>query len=179
MSSIFRERGVGALPHGLRSLRARRRSWGRPTGSGGGAAQPAAPDVTLLPPGRRPALRPSRRLRRPAPRGEAVGVLSRVGAPRRAALHDGRTPRPLPALLRLPPPHRPTDHHGVRPAVLVVFEDEIAADHFLRVARREIARARVELPLRVSHRALIGRVGPLGHAWRWPGNPAATRAAFG
>ena len=64
--------------------------------------------------------------------------------------------------------HRPTDDHGVRPAVLVVFEDEIAADHFLRVARKEMARARVELPLRVSHRALIAREGPLGQAWRAP-----------
>ena len=34
--------------------------------------------------------------------------------------------------------HRPTDDHGVRPAVLVVFDDEIARTHFLRVAREEM-----------------------------------------
>ncbi len=61
---------------------------------------------------------------------------------------------------------RPTDDHGLRPDVLVVFEDELAADHFLRIARKEIARARVELPLRVSHRALTAQEGPLGAAWR-------------
>ena len=26
--------------------------------------------------------------------------------------------------------HRPTDDHGVRPAVLVVFDDDLAATHF-------------------------------------------------
>ena len=33
---------------------------------------------------------------------------------------------------------RPTDDHGTRPSVLVVFDDELAASHFLRVARQEI-----------------------------------------
>ncbi len=64
---------------------------------------------------------------------------------------------------------RPTDDHGVRPAVLVVFEDEFAAHHFLRVARREIAHARVDVPLFVSHRSLLEREGPLGAAWRTVG----------
>ena len=49
--------------------------------------------------------------------------------------------------------------------MLVVFEDELAANHFPGVARREIARAGVDLPLLVSHRALIEREGPLGNAW--------------
>ena len=62
--------------------------------------------------------------------------------------------------------HRPTDDHGTQPAVLVVFEDEIAQTHFLRVAREEMERARVNVPLRVSHRSLLERVGPLGRAWR-------------
>ena len=39
---------------------------------------------------------------------------------------------------------RPTDDHGVRPAVLVVFDDELAAGHFLRVARQEMERAGVD-----------------------------------
>ena len=62
--------------------------------------------------------------------------------------------------------HRPTDDHGVRPLVLVVFEDEIAQTHFLRVAREEMARIGVTVPLFVSHRSLLERVGPLGRGWR-------------
>ena len=62
--------------------------------------------------------------------------------------------------------HRPTDDHGVQPSVLVVFEDEIAQTHFLRVAREEMARTGVTVPLFVSHRSLLERVGPLGRAWR-------------
>ncbi len=70
---------------------------------------------------------------------------------------------------------RPADDHGSRPAVLVVFDDELAAHHFLRVARMEMKRARVEVPLRVSHRAALESAGPLGTAWRSPssaGRPA-------
>ena len=106
---------------------------------------------------------------------DAFAVLRREGTPWAFFLEwERRAVRPSTMAARLAPylryyaSQRPTDDHGVRPAVLVVFEDEIAADHFLRVARREIARARVELPLRVSHRALIEREGPLGHAWRAP-----------
>ena len=58
--------------------------------------------------------------------------------------------------------HRPTDDHGARPAVLVVFDDDIAATHFLMLAERETARAGVEVPLRVSHREAIAALGPLG-----------------
>ena len=61
--------------------------------------------------------------------------------------------------------HRPTDDHGSRPIELVVFEDEIAQTHFLRVARNEMARAAVKVPLGVSYRSLLERVGPLGRAW--------------
>ena len=61
--------------------------------------------------------------------------------------------------------HRPTDDHGVQPSVLVVFEDEIAQTHFLRVARDEMARTGITVPLFVSHRSLLERVGPLGRAW--------------
>ena len=64
---------------------------------------------------------------------------------------------------------RPTDDHGVRPAVLVVFQDEIAATHFLRVAETEMERARVEVPLWVSHERFLRRQGPLGRAWLRPG----------
>ena len=61
--------------------------------------------------------------------------------------------------------HRPTDDHGHQPLVLVVFEDDIALTHFLEVAAREMARARVRVPLLVSHRELVEGAGPLGAAW--------------
>ena len=40
---------------------------------------------------------------------------------------------------------------------------------FLVVARREMARVRVRVPLFVSHRERLEDVGPLGAAWRVPG----------
>ena len=53
--------------------------------------------------------------------------------------------------------------------MLVVFDDEVAAAHFLRVAEEEMDRAGVEVPLRVSHTAALEGPGPLGRAWRAPG----------
>ena len=44
-------------------------------------------------------------------------------------------------------------------------EDEIAAHRFLGVARGEVARARVGVPLWVSHGALLESGGPLGREW--------------
>lgn len=61
---------------------------------------------------------------------------------------------------------RPTDDHGVRPELWVVFDDPLAADRFLAVARAELKRTRVELPLLVSDRERIADLGPLGAAWR-------------
>ena len=60
---------------------------------------------------------------------------------------------------------RPTDDHGFQPVVLVVFEDEIAQAHFLRIARQQMQRTGVRLPLRVSNRDLLEMEGPLGRAW--------------
>ena len=62
--------------------------------------------------------------------------------------------------------HWPTDDHGAQPAVLDVFKHEISQTHFLRVARDEMARTGVTVPLRVFHRTLLEKVGPLGRAWR-------------
>ena len=64
---------------------------------------------------------------------------------------------------------RPIDDHGSQPALLIVFDDELAAIHFLPVAQQEMNSARVSVPLWVSHRRLLEKAGPLGPAWRTPG----------
>ena len=72
---------------------------------------------------------------------------------------ERRAVRPVTMAARLAPylryysSRRPTDDHGSRPHVLVVFHDELASTHFLRVAREETKRAGLELPLLVSNRA--------------------------
>ena len=63
--------------------------------------------------------------------------------------------------------------------MLVVFDDDIAQTHFLRIAQDEMARAGVEVPLLVSHRALMEREGPLGRAWLTPGVPEPALAFRG
>ncbi len=72
--------------------------------------------------------------------------------------------------------HRPTDDHGVRPSVLVVFDDEIAQTHFLRVAREEMRAEGVTVPLWVSHGEAVDALGPLGRAWRSPADPQSPQA---
>ena len=89
---------------------------------------------------------------------------------------ERRAVRPVTMAQRLAPylryyaTPRPLDDHGVRPAVLVVFDDELAAIHFLGLAEKALTRERVEVPLLVSHRELLWREGPLGRAWRSPGS---------
>ena len=61
---------------------------------------------------------------------------------------------------------RPLEDHGLIPSVLVVFEDDPSADHFLALARAEISRCRVELPLFVSSQAAIDGSGRLSQVWR-------------
>ena len=72
--------------------------------------------------------------------------------------------------------HRPTDDHGARPSVLVVFDDEIARTHFLRVAREEMRAEGVTVPLWVSHGEAVDALGPLGRAWRSPADPQSPQA---
>lgn len=60
---------------------------------------------------------------------------------------------------------RSSDDQGDRPQVLVVLRDELAATHFLRVAKAEMDRAGVEVPLWASYEALLCHEGPLGRAW--------------
>ena len=88
---------------------------------------------------------------------------------------ERRAVRPVTMAERLAPylryysSHRPIDDHGARPAVLVVFHEDLAATHFLRVALEEMVRTRTPLPLLVSQRGLLEREGPMGRVWLAPG----------
>ncbi|MDE2970646.1 MAG: hypothetical protein OXT51_11245 [Chloroflexota bacterium] len=107
---------------------------------------------------------------------DAFGILRREDALWPFFLEwERRAVRPVTMAARLAPylryysSHRPTDDHGAKPAVLVVFHEDLAASHFLRVALEEMVRTRTPLPLLVSHRGLLEREGPLGRAWLVPG----------
>ncbi len=63
---------------------------------------------------------------------------------------------------------RPLEDNGAPPVVLIVFEDDLTATHFLRVAGNQMDTSGVTVPLFVSHRNLLEQVGPLGPAWRIP-----------
>ena len=107
---------------------------------------------------------------------DAFGLLRRGDAAWPFFLEwERRAVRPVTMAARLAPylryysSHRPIDDHGARPAVLVVFDDDLAATHFLRVAVEEMVETRTALPLLVSHRGLMEREGPLGRSWFAPG----------
>ncbi len=61
--------------------------------------------------------------------------------------------------------HRPLDDHGAVPRLLVVFEQDLLATRFMTVARGEMERTDVQVPLFVSDRERIERAGPLGSIW--------------
>ena len=123
---------------------------------------------------------------------DAFGVLHRDGATwpfflewERRAVRPSTMSERLAPYLRYYSSLRPIDDHGARPSVLVVFEDDIAATHFLRVAREEMRTEGVGVPLWVSHREAIDALGPLGRAWLTPADwqspqalpqPSTTRA---
>ena len=86
----------------------------------------------------------------------------------RRALNPSTMTARLAPYLRYYSTNRPLDDHGHRPLVLVVFDDFLAEGNFLGVARREMERARVNVPLWVSYRELLEKVGPLGAVWRSP-----------
>ena len=109
---------------------------------------------------------------------DAFGMLRRGSDVRPFFLEwERRAVRPVTMAARLAPylryysphTHRPIDDHGAAPYVLVVFDDDIAQTHFLRVAQQEMDRLRTAFPLLVSHRGLVEREGPLGRAWLIPG----------
>lgn len=110
-------------------------------------------------------------------RPDAFGVLKReeMGMPFFLEW-ERRAVRPVTMAARIAPYLRyysstsPLDDHGVIPAVLVVFDDDLAAGHFLRLAHQEMRRAGVRVPLWVSHRAALDKLGPLGAAWLRPGS---------
>ena len=106
---------------------------------------------------------------------DAFGILQRGAVAWPFFLEwERRAVRPVTMAARLAPylryysSHRPIDDHGARPTVLVVFDEEMAAIHFLRVAVEEMAEARTALSLLVSHRGLLEREGPLGKTWLAP-----------
>ena len=108
---------------------------------------------------------------------DAFGVLRKDDATWPFFLEwERRAVRPSTMSARLAPylryysSHRPTDDHGVRPAVLIVFDDETAHTRFLRLAREETQAKNVTVPLWVSHNQAIEKLGPLGRAWRTPGD---------
>lgn len=89
---------------------------------------------------------------------------------------ERRAVRPVTMAARLAPyvryysTRRPIDDHSVRPTVMVVFDDDLSAAGFLRVARREKERTGVLIPLLVSDKGTVDRLGPLGPAWRQAGD---------
>ena len=97
---------------------------------------------------------------------------------------ERRAVRPTTMATRLAPylryysSRRPTDDQGVQPTLLVVFEDELAADQFLRVAEQAMSQARVFIPLRVSDALSMERHGPLSPAWRSLSRPIAAPSSF-
>ena len=107
-------------------------------------------------------------------RPDAFGLLERDGRAWPFFLEwERRAVRPVTMRRRLAPylryfaSERPLEDHGARPSVLIVFDGELAAAHFLRVAREEMERTRVEVPLWVSYREAIADLGPLEPAaWR-------------
>ena len=106
---------------------------------------------------------------------DAFGLLRRNDTPwpfflewERRAVRPSTMSERLAPYLRYYSSHRPTDDHGAQPVVLVVFHDELTVTHFLRVTGEGMDRARVEVPLLVSHRELVEREGPLGQAWLVP-----------
>ena len=114
---------------------------------------------------------------------DAFGVLCRDGRNWPFFLEwERRAVRPVTMASRLAPylryyaSSRPIDDHGTLPSVLVVFDEDLVAGQFLRLAREEMRRVGVKVPLCVSHRSSLEGAGPLGPAWRNTGSAQPARA---
>ena len=104
---------------------------------------------------------------------DAFGVLRRNGEDQpffleweRRAIRPSTMAKRIAPYLRYYAARRPVDDHGALPLVLVVFDHDLAADHFLRVTREQQDRARISVPLFVSDSEALEQTGPLGRAWR-------------
>ena len=86
----------------------------------------------------------------------------------RRVVRPGTMAARLAPYLRYYSTDEPVDDHGAEPVVLIVFDDPLVEARFLGVARFEMARRRVKVPLWVSYREALEKVGPLGAAWRNP-----------
>ena len=86
----------------------------------------------------------------------------------RRAAHPSSMGARLAPYLRYFSSNQPLEDHGAQPLVLIVFDDSLAEARFHAVARSEIARAEVTVPLWVSHRQALEHAGPLGAVWRSP-----------
>ena len=82
-------------------------------------------------------------------------------ADRPSTMHDRLAP-----YLRYYSTRRPLEDHGLIPSVLVVFEGDLSAGHFLAFARAELTRCRVDVPLFVSSQDQVDSSGPLSKSWR-------------
>ena len=87
----------------------------------------------------------------------------------RRAVRPATMAQRLAPYLRYYSSHRPTDDHGIRPAVLVVFDGDIAATHFLRLRSRRCtepgSKCRCGCP--------TGRPSTPWGRWGGPGGPPA------
>lgn len=84
---------------------------------------------------------------------------------RRATIPSTMTARLAPYIRYFSTP-RTTQDHNTTPALLIVFEDPLAAARFLSLAHDHIRHTNTQLPLWVSHKHAIEQHGPLGPAWR-------------
>ena len=95
---------------------------------------------------------------------------------------ERRAVRPTTMAARLAPhvsyysSRRSTEDYGVQPIVLIVFDDPLVEARFHRLARDIMERTGVRVPLWVSYREALEKVGPLGPAWRSPEVPHPTHA---
>ena len=116
---------------------------------------------------------------------DAFGVLRVNGVTRpfffeleRRAVRPGTMAARLAPYMRYYSTRRPVDDNGAHPLLLIVFDDALVESRFMVVAKKEMARTGIELPLWVSHREMLEKTGPLSRAWRSPKEMKAT-CAFG